>query len=684
MKDQEIIELKENLHEVSSSLKYTEEKLRESTEKLEVTDERASFFSYQVTEYKGRLESWLTEANEERRKLQSSLEAANQGCRQKEETIIVLRKSLVESLALLKPLRRQVACTEQDVRGLKRRLGSSQLYAYDLIDTLEDLKRNYFELQAKFDFECSGNGLLQVKTSPHFQELHGETLELNFQSEYQEHTENPEEGKKEAHETHVSGEAFSSLQEELRRKTEELDNVKRKQKVLQASLKDAQHSALQLKEKLANAEKETDDLQNFLERLKTSPRTRSEMDLLQAMEECQASKVALDAEKSRILSEWPALTSIDLIETELARLKEEKSALLSTIEKLKSDLPEEKNFKENFDLKSRLSALTQETKSLSETLESMKLDHKLILSEKNRDIRELVIEKERISKAIKDVEDVQCKLRPRWEVSSSKEIAAGADRYEYRIRQLEAAIAENQKYLSEKEADLQEEKANSNAMQTEIEKKESELSDLRAFKKKMQKLHERSIHLTKEVNRLRTTQMEIIAESERDMHDSNEEKRYLAESIQRLKDLYSYVPREITIVEKPKDVIESLGDMPRELHLPISDDDLAEGFSALETRLFELGCLYQVTKNKLNAEVRSKKLLEDTLQQLTAEADEMRDAIDSLSDALQHSEAELLKTKRMAKDAFVQVDDLTRVINKRRGELRRRGEPRQAVSVQIH
>jgi len=94
--------------------------------------------------------------------------------------------------------------------------------------------------------------------------------------------------------------------------------------------------------------------------------------------------------------------------------------------------------------------------------------------------------------------------------------------------------------------------------------------------------------------------------------------------------------------------------------------------------------LYQVTKNKLNAEVRSKKLLEDTLQQLTAEADEMRDAIDSLSDALQHSEAELLKTKRMAKDAFVQVDDLTRVINKRRGELRRRGEPRQAVSVQIH
>jgi len=38
------------------------------------------------------------------------------------------------------------------------------------------------------------------------------------------------------------------------------------------------------------------------------------------------------------------------------------------------------------------------------------------------------------------------------------------------------------------------------------------------------------------------------------MHDANEEKQKVAESIQRLKDLYSYVPREITIV----DVIENL------------------------------------------------------------------------------------------------------------------------------
>ncbi len=68
----------------------------------------------------------------------------------------------------------------------------------------------------------------------------------------------------------------------------------------------------------------------------------------------------------------------------------------------------------------------------------------MIRSEKNRDIRELMIERDRIRQALRDLEMMHCKLKPYWEALSSKEIesaASAAGTYEQKHRKLESLIA---------------------------------------------------------------------------------------------------------------------------------------------------------------------------------------------------------------------------------------------------
>jgi uncharacterized protein YukE len=409
------------------------------------------------------------------------------------------------------------------------------------------------------------------------------------------------------------------------------------------------------------------------------------MDYLQEMEELQSAKMALEEDKKKITEEWPSLIQLELLETEIARLKDEKCALLVTVDEMKAGISNVLVSQGNDEIRARLSELTQEIESLSRNLESIKLDHKMILSEKNRDIRELTIERDRIRQALKDVEVMHSKVKPYWEAPSSKEIEAAADRYEHKIRKLETLVAESEKKLCQADAKLQVEMADKTALHNELHKMESELSCMDSMKATLQELQNESAEITREIDILREEQGLMISEHEKDMQDVQETRLYLAESIDALKELYSYVPREISFVnhnegnEETPMVIEGVTSDGQGVHAPLSDAVLAEGFAALETRLFELGCLYQVTKNKLRSEVRLRKALEETVQQLTTEVQEMKVEIDSLSDALHYSENELMRTRRIAKDAVVQVDDLTRVLNKRRGELRRREEFRKAV-----
>lgn len=65
----------------------------------------------------------------------------------------------------------------------------------------------------------------------------------------------------------------------------------------------------------------------------------------------------------------------------------------------------------------------------------------MIRSKKNRDIRELMIERDRIRQALRDLEMMHCKLKPYWEAPSSKEIEAAAGTYEQRHRKLKSLIA---------------------------------------------------------------------------------------------------------------------------------------------------------------------------------------------------------------------------------------------------
>jgi predicted nucleic acid-binding Zn-ribbon protein len=688
-KDEEILALKRSIHDVTSSLSSTREKLQESTEKLEATDEKASFFHHQVTEYKSRLENWLTDANEERTKLQSALENAKKSSEQKGETIIVLRKSLVDSLALLKPLRSQIACMEQDIRGLKRRLGSSQLYAYHIIDSLEEIKCKHAELQTKYDSKVAELDLLSSNSLPLLPKLHEEVKQGPQFTPAKQKDRMPLSDRNMFLKDDSTGGGSEVdkfvLQEELKKKSEELDAAIFSQNQLNASLLEAQKMVNEFKEQLATTEAEKHDIQNLLEKLQRNPRTRSEMEILQEMEEFQLAKTALEVEKKKITEDWPSLIQLELLETEIARLKDEKCALLATIEEMKAGVSKALVSQGNDEVRARMTKLTREIESLSRNLESMKLDHKMILSEKNRDIRELTTERDRIKQALKEVEIMHSKLKPYWEAPSSKEIEAAADRYEQKIRKLETLIAENEKKLCQADAKVQVEMASKNALHDELHKMESELNCVDSIKATLQELQNESAELTREIDVLREEQGMMISEHEKDLQDIQETRHYLAESIDALKELYSYVPREISFVnhtegnEENVMVTEGATSDGQEIHVPLSDAELAEGFAALEARLFELGCLYQITKNKLRSEVRLRKALEETVQQLTNEVQEMKEEIDSLSKALHFSENELMRTKRIAKDAVVQVDDLTRVLNKRRGELRRREEFRKAV-----
>eukprot|EP00592_Proboscia_alata_P008708 CAMPEP_0194358586 /NCGR_PEP_ID=MMETSP0174-20130528/5734_1 /TAXON_ID=216777 /ORGANISM="Proboscia alata, Strain PI-D3" /LENGTH=1694 /DNA_ID=CAMNT_0039128931 /DNA_START=492 /DNA_END=5576 /DNA_ORIENTATION=+ len=79
------------------------------------------------------------EADEKISQMQEDLDEANDTINTKNQLELMLRESLRETLGMLKPLQQHITFTEQNIRGLKRRLGSAQLLTYETDDKLKQV-----------------------------------------------------------------------------------------------------------------------------------------------------------------------------------------------------------------------------------------------------------------------------------------------------------------------------------------------------------------------------------------------------------------------------------------------------------------------------------------------------------------------------------------------------------------
>mmetsp|Transcript_40566 Transcript_40566/g.41249 ORF Transcript_40566/g.41249 Transcript_40566/m.41249 type:complete len:132 (-) Transcript_40566:26-421(-) len=85
--------------------------------------------------------------------IQENFDEANDTINTKNQLELMLRESLRETLGMLKPLQQHITFTEQNIRGLKRRLGSAQLLTYETDDKLKQVTEELnVDLQKSHDY----------------------------------------------------------------------------------------------------------------------------------------------------------------------------------------------------------------------------------------------------------------------------------------------------------------------------------------------------------------------------------------------------------------------------------------------------------------------------------------------------------------------------------------------------